>query len=340
MRAVVTILWDSLQLLRARRLFWVVLWISVFVGLIYASVGFTEEGFFVLFGAKHFTNSLIADSEISRLFYLLLFTNFISPHWLGFLAIVLALVTSCSVFPELMREGAVETVLSKPVPRWQVFVVKYLGVLGFMAIPLTLFCGIVFLAMGWRVGVWKPEVFWAVPLLTFVFSILYSVAVLVGIWTRSTLFALLSALLVWGLCYLVHVSESLMYMVGIQAAEAGIQTDILGGAPPVQGEEALEPDEGFAGFYQGFRRATRVMPKPRKATLMLKRLIPFEDELGELAGLNIPSILAGQAPNTLESRALASAEKRMSMGEILWPSAGFQLLVLGGACVMFCRRDF
>ena len=49
MRAVLAILWDSLQLLRARRLFWVALYISVFVALTYASIGFNENCMSVFF---------------------------------------------------------------------------------------------------------------------------------------------------------------------------------------------------------------------------------------------------------------------------------------------------
>ncbi|MDP0490442.1 MAG: hypothetical protein Q7Q71_05285 [Verrucomicrobiota bacterium JB023] len=339
MRAVLTILWDSLQLLRARMLFWVVIWISVLVGLLYASIGFDQDGISMLFGISSFENPLMADPSLQRLTYLLLFTNFISPWWLGFFAVLLSLIASCSVFPELMREGSIENILSKPIPRWKIFIVKYIGILGFMALPLTLFCLIVFFAMGLRVGVWSPRIFLAVPLLTFVFSILYSFAVLVGVWTRSTLFALLSAVLLYGTCYLVHFTESLFYALAIQAPAAGQEVN-LGEPEPIYHDEPLDPVGGLVAFYDGLRKTTWLLPKPRKATLYLKQLLLYEDELDEIAGIDLLSLMTGQRPDRLIKKAQAAGESRMEGSEIFLPSILFQAVCLGGACWIFQRRDF
>jgi ABC-type transport system involved in multi-copper enzyme maturation permease subunit len=339
MRETATILLDTLHLLRARKLFWVVLGISLLVALCYASIGFHDEGWSIGFGLKSFEDpNLQKGSDIGEVFYLLLFTNFINPHWLGFLAVVLALMTSCSVFPEMMREGSIETVISKPVSRWKIFAVKYLGMLGFMAIPLAAFCLIVFLAMGLRVGVWKPEVFWAVPLLTFVFSILYSFAVFIGIWTRSTLFALLATVMLWGACFLVHISESFFYRLVILPANAGLQVDFETGETAET--EAYTPPEGPVKMYHGLRRATWILPKPRKTTLLLERLIVFDDELGPLSGVSLTGILMGAPEQGLSREAQAKASERMSLTEILFPSALFQVVMLGVAGWIFYRRDF
>lgn len=339
MREIRTILWDSLKLLRARKLFWIVMGISLFVGWLYASIGFDSKGLTIFFGLFQIENEvLVQDSEFSKIFYLLLFTNFISPHWLGFIAVLLALVTSCSVYPELMREGSIETVVSKPVSRWKVFFAKYLGMLGFMALPLALFCLIVFLAMGLRVGVWKPDVFWAVPLLTFVFSILYSFAVLVGVWTRSTLFALLASMLLWGVCFLVHITESFSYAAGIRNPQAGITMDE--GMTPRETGESVEPSEGFLTYYNNLRRATWILPKPRKSTLMLKEILVFDDELGELAGVSLTGLALGMPEEGIYRKAQADEAQRMGKAEILVPSALFQVISLGLAGWIFVRRDF
>lgn len=340
MREVQTILWDSIKLLRARKLFWIVVGISFLVGLLYASIGFTEEGVSFGFGLKKYENPLLVEgSTEAQMFYLLLFTSFIVPHWLGFLAVLLALVTSCSVFPELMKEGAIETVVSKPVSRWKVFYIKYLGMLGFMALPLTLFCVVVFVAMGFRIGVWKPEIFWAVPLLTFVFSLLYSFAVLIGVWTRSTLFALLSTMMLWGLCFLIHSGELMIYNFGIASAEAGIEIDGQTGEVFETGV-AREPEEGIANVYAGYRKVTWLAPKPRKSTLLLERLLVFNEELGPLAGKTLPALALGVQEGGLSQTAQANAQNRMSYAEVLVPSALFQVICLGLAGWVFSRRDF
>ena len=50
MTAIATILLDSLRLLKARVLFWVTLGISVFVGILYLSIGFNESGMSMFLG--------------------------------------------------------------------------------------------------------------------------------------------------------------------------------------------------------------------------------------------------------------------------------------------------
>lgn len=340
MRETLTILADTLQLLRARKLFWVVIVITFLVALIYASIGFSETGWSIGFGLKSFEDANFnRDSEISTVFYLLLFANFIGPFWLGFLVVLMALMTSCSVFPEMMREGSIETVLSKPVSRWKVFAVKYLGMLGFMAIPLTLFCVVMFFAIGLRVDVWKPQIFWAVPLLTFVFSILYSFAVFVGIWTRSTLFALLATTLLWGVCFLVHISEKTFYNLVILPAAAGVTIDFSGAGIEEEGEP-YTPPEAAVQAYETLRGVTWLMPKPRKTTLLLERLLVFDDELGAFAGVSLTGILSGSPESGLMRKAQANATERMSLTEILLPSALFQGVMLFLAGWIFYRRDF
>ena len=238
-----------------------------------------------------------------------------------------------------MKEGSIETILSKPVSRWKIFAVKYLGMLGFMAVPLTMFCLIVFLAMGIRVGVWKFEVFYAVPLLTFVFSILYSYAVMIGVWTKSTLFALLATMLFWGVSFLLHISESLLYDAGIMTAKAGVQIDFQTGQTTYH-DEPQEPDPNLVAFYDGFRKATWILPKPRKATLLLERLLVFDDELGPLAGVRMQDLMAGVSADGIIKDAQADSQERMSLTEILLPSALFQVVMLGLGGWIFVRRDF
>lgn len=336
MRETLTILGDSLKLLRARKLFWIVFGISIFVALIYASIGFNEKGPTFLWFQIASNELLVKGSEFSKMFYILIFTNFVIPHWLGFLAVLLSILTSCSVYPELMKEGSIETVLSKPVSRWKIFFVKYLGMLGFMAVPLTVFCLIVFFALGIRTGVWKGEVFLAVPLLTFVYSILYSFAVFIGVWTRSTLFALLATMLLWGLCFMIHLTEVGFYA-NIRNAEAGLVQD---GFEIIDTGEMQEIPPETIRNYNLVRKATVFFPKPRKTTLLTKRFLIFDDELGEFAGVSLLGMGAQVPEEGLVRQAQANAEKRMSTSEILLPSALFQVVMLGLGGWIFSRRDF
>ncbi|MEM9080882.1 MAG: ABC transporter permease subunit [Verrucomicrobiota bacterium] len=341
MRAGLTILWDTIQLLRARMLFWVVMWVTVAIAVVYASLSIDEEGLSLFFGLwKPEFGSLSLGEPLGAVFYLLIFSDVIALHWLGFAVVALALIASCSVFPEMMREGAIETLLSKPVTRVKLFLVKFLGLLAFTAIPLTVFCLIVFFALGVRVGVWKAEIFFAVPILTLVFGILYSFAVMVGVISRSTLFALFATFLLWGGLFLVHLIETGFYRAVVLLPNAGIEMSMEPGAMPELHEESLPVNEGLKGLYDGFRGGTAFLPKPRKVTLLLRRVMVFDDELGDFAGLNLIAILMGNTGQSLERQAIAEADKRMGFGEVLYPSIGFTLICLGVGGFVFVRRDY
>lgn len=147
MRAVATLLLDSVRLLRARALFWITLGISAFVGVIFLSIGFTDTGMSLLFGAHTFDHELLRKGgEFSELLYLGLFNKFIVGLWLSWVAVILGLVSCASVYPDFMAEGAIEVSLSKPVRRLTVFFTKYLGSLLFMFIQVTIFTLLVFFA--------------------------------------------------------------------------------------------------------------------------------------------------------------------------------------------------
>ena len=70
------LLLDSFRMLRARRLFWVVLVLSGLIGLLYASIGFNEGGVFALFGLLAFESELFRMNTVeAKELYLLRFTN-------------------------------------------------------------------------------------------------------------------------------------------------------------------------------------------------------------------------------------------------------------------------
>ena len=133
MRAVATLLLDSLRLLRARALFWVTLGISTLVGVTYLSIGFTDTGMSMMFGLANFDHELLRKGgEFSELLYIGLFNKFIVGLWLSWVAVILGLVSCASIYPDFMAEGSIELSLSKPIRRLTVFFTKYLGSLLFM----------------------------------------------------------------------------------------------------------------------------------------------------------------------------------------------------------------
>ena len=108
MRQGLTILLDSFRLLHAKKLFWITFAITLMVALAYASIGYYENGTSLFFGLKKIDNEiLVKGSEEAAAFHLLLFTDVIVKFWLAWFAIMLALISTASIFPNFLKEGAI-----------------------------------------------------------------------------------------------------------------------------------------------------------------------------------------------------------------------------------------
>lgn len=338
MRQILAILWDSYRLLTAKKMFWIVLFISVLIAMSYASVGFTPEGVSVLFGAYQMENEfLTSDSLYAEYFYMMIFTDFLVPWWLGLFALVLALVSVCSVFPDFLKGGSIDVAVSKPVNRVTLFLVKYVGCLLFVAIQVLVFTLIVFLAHGLRMGQWNVQVFWAVPLLTFVFSLIYCVAVLTAVWTKSTMFSLLMALLMWGATLSVQWTESMLYKATYLMPAMGMTIDPEAGVTEALGE-TYEPENGMVKAYKVVKAIGTPLPKTREATYMLKKKITIRGKSMTQATDFLDDGASDYKRKDAEAQ--EDYDNRHSTAYIIGTSLAFEAAVLGLACLIFVRRDY
>jgi ABC-type transport system involved in multi-copper enzyme maturation permease subunit len=333
-----TILLDSLRMLRASKLFWVSLWISALVAVIYGSIGFTPRGMSVGFGLFHFDMPLIREgSKEAEAFYLLIFTDLIARFWLGWFSLVLAIISTCSIFPQFLQSGSIELALSKPVSRLRLFLLKYLGGLLFVAVQTTLFCIVAFVAIGLRLEEWSISIFWAVPIITFAFSLIYCVGVLIGVLTRSTVFALLGALLFWSMTLVAQWTEDFVYKMAYVMPEMGMTVNFATGqVEEAQGDSA----NGWKNHYSTIQTVTRILPKTRECTLSLKRLIRFKERASLLSGLGLDAMLAGEETDPIFREAMKKYELRHSWFSLVGSSVIFEILVLGLAATIFIRRDY
>jgi len=327
MRVFMTLLVDSLRLLRARVLFWVTLGISALAAILYLSIGFTPTGISVLFGITDFENPVIrSGSEFSELFYLGLFSKVIVGLWLSWVAVGLALISCAPVFPDFMSEGSIGIPLSKPVSRLTLFICKYIGALLFVIVQVGLFCVIVLIAIRWRVGTWNPSIFWAVPLVTLVFSYIYSVVVLVSVKTRSVLAAVLAGVLIWFVSWLGQRSEELLYM-------ASHPTGAALEVPEEQRRSALNDMEKWHRLSVG---AMACLPKTGETMNVMDRLVV----VGGKTGFSNSQFIAALFGQGREDSNLDQALARNSTSYVIGTSLLFEALVLGTAAWIFCRRDY
>lgn len=323
MNVFLTLLVDSLRLLRAKALFWVTLGLSAVAALIYLSIGFTPQGISLLFGAVNFENDVIRQgTPFAEMMYLGIFSKFIVGIWLSWVAIGLALISCSPIFPDFMSEGAIGVPLSKPVSRLYLFFCKYVGSLLFVILQVAVFCVIVFVAIRWRVGTWNPSVFWAVPLVTLVFSYIYSVVVLVSVKTRSVLFGLLAGILVWFTAFLGQKSEEMLY-------HFAYVEDL--GENPMLGDRAQ-----LRSWHDLSVTAMATMPKTGETVNLLDRLMV----VGGKTGLSESKLVFGAMGEDRKDDSVDRAVTRHSVGYIIGTSLVFEAMILGLAAWIFCRRDF
>ena len=189
---------DAYRQLSAAKLFWLIMGLSLVVVTLYASVGFDDTGIFLFFGLTHIESELlVAGSPWARGLYVGIYSSFLVPIWLAWIATILALISTCTIFPEFVHSGAIELTLAKPIGRLRLFLMKYGVSLLFVILQVLVFCIGIFFCVGLRMGEWNWTIFAAVPIVAIFFSYLFAVCSLVGMVTRSGITALLVTVVFW-----------------------------------------------------------------------------------------------------------------------------------------------
>jgi ABC-type transport system involved in multi-copper enzyme maturation permease subunit len=350
------LLLDSLRMLRSRKLFWISLGISMLVMLAYASIGFGENGLSLFFGAWELEDPFFVEgSPWAKALYLGIYSNLVVTIWLSWAATILALVSTSSVFPDFMSAGSIEMVLSKPISRVRVFLIKFIGSLLFVFVQVLLFCTGVFICVGIRIDEWIWPIFAAVPLVTIFFSYLYAFNVLMGLVTRSGLAALLFTALFWFLLFAVQSGEGALSTIATEQsvrlerledrmADQQARLDRIAGserpseqrarerleteleANRTRADEARQRLEAIEGWHRPLEIAMAVLPKNQQTIGLLDRWLAPDSRytmteimLGEYReeepSAPPPPIEETEEPTGEESREARREERRETQRE-------------------------
>jgi len=198
---------DAYRELNAKKLFWITLVLSGLVGSLFAMVGFTESGITLIVWdfPSPLNTRLVDEATLYKLFFQML-----GIFWLTWVATVLAVVSTSSIFPDFVSGGSIEMLLSKPISRIQLYLTKYVLGLMFVLGQVACFTGIAILAIGIRGGVWEPKLLLAIPIVVLFFSYLFCFNALIGTITRSTIAALLATLLFWAVLAGVNIADGIL----------------------------------------------------------------------------------------------------------------------------------
>lgn len=344
MKPFLTLLLDSYRMLKSAAIFWVTFGISIFVAVIYLSIGFDENGITLFFGLTGIESEMhVRGSAGAEVLYTWIFTTVIVGFWLSWVAIILALISCASIFPNAMGEGSAGMLLTKGPSRLQVFAAKYLGSLLFMFVQVGLFIVIVLVAMRWQLGHWNLSLFWFLPATLLVFSFLYSFLVLVAVKTRSTLTAILLTMGLWLISWIVSAVESQMFTVLRFAELAENSTE--------QVEDDGSDLTSLRTWYQRSKVAYAFFPKTTPMIDAAKNALVVNGERGFKDSSMLEMMANTESKDDDEDevqhgppdefmQVADDAATRHSLAYTLGTSLAFEALMLSLAAWSFCRRDF
>lgn len=309
---------DSFRESLDRKIFWVMAVISVLIAAAMFCIGFEPGKIVILFGTWEVaTDKFTIGGDIRPDRVATLTVTVIMELALGWQGIILAIIATAGFFPAFIERGSIDVLLSKPMPRWQIFLGKYFGSMVFVFVQALIFVILTFVVVGLRWGAWLPGYLWAIPLVVLLFSYIYCVSVWVAVHLRSTVAAVLISLGAW-----------MMF--------AGVQTT-------VDAFEAYPRFQRYQTVYTAFRAARWIVPKTQDITYLAAKWsgAGTSDEVLPVPAAEIPDNDYDSETETIE-RFSAVERRRMNMNPVhtIGSSLLFEALVVMLAMWKFSRTDY
>jgi hypothetical protein len=130
-------------------------------------------------------------------------------RWLvGTLGVLVAILVTASIIPQMFDPGSLNLLLSKPVWRPLLFLAKFLGGCAFILLNATYLVFGLWLILGARFGMWDPRILLSIPVYVFMFAVYYTVSALAGLLWRNAIVSVVMTILFWAACFVVGVSRS------------------------------------------------------------------------------------------------------------------------------------
>lgn len=365
-RQTVAIFVDAYRELNARKMFWVTLILSVLAMGIFSVAAVRGNHLRVLW-----FDLPEAPNATAIAMYKWLFSTFVVGIWLTWIAIILALVSTASIFPEFISGGSIDLFLAKPIGRLRLFLTKFLSGMLFVTLQVLVFCIASFFVMGIRGGVWSGAIFLAVPIVVCLFSYLFGFCVLMGVWTRSTLAALLLTMLFWVLLWAVAGGETTVLkfylMEKYQADALERQVQALERRPPTTGptwrigpwrsedpakvraerDSAREAARKLRILHSVIYWTKTIVPKTKATSDLLDRWLLTDKDVIAINGGGRKADSTGDEDldSMIHSSQVAEVElqqitRKRPVWWVIGTSLAFEGVVLALAGWVFCRRDY
>jgi ABC-type transport system involved in multi-copper enzyme maturation permease subunit len=335
MRVLLAIVRDTLLALRRRRLFWLHLWLSAAVVLLYAGIVCHDSGWSIGFGLKRMDSAWLKHGTPWEGTLHCWTLARIMRWWVAGGAVFLSLFATAAVLPETLEPGSAALLVPRARHRSLILAGRFVGSLLYAMLHTVLIVGGLWLAFRWRMGTWYHGFWLAVPVAALLFAPLQAVAMLLGVLTRSATAALLVAILFAGSVWAIQEAATVPADDAAPAFTASREDENASGfSDAIAGEAAL-----WAGV---------LMPNPRNALVWLehngspqpseghpyrelfRRLRIGRGSFGAAAADVIAAASVPVAPKK---------EKAAGFAPLLWSSAGFTVACMVLAAWLLKRRD-
>ncbi len=157
-------------------------------------------------GAWSFSSSRQQVSSIVSSVTTALFDKFLLS-----IGLLVGIVVTANVIPQMFDPGSLNLLLSKPITRSGLYLTRFAGGCTQIAICATyLFTG-TWLWLGLAIGFWDQAFLWSIPIYILVFAIYYSISALIGLLYRSPILAVVATVVFWAVCFSVGTSYQIFH---------------------------------------------------------------------------------------------------------------------------------
>jgi Cu-processing system permease protein len=154
-----------------------ILWVAILLGLVFLivyGIGFNEIQKDL---ARQFGSRSVGSLQKNEIYNFILIAGL---YAVNFLSILMTVLTSVSTIAGEIESGTIQTLASKPLPRWQILIGKWLGFAGMLVLYIMLMGGGVVLIVYTISGYVAPNVFLGLALMVADTLLILSVALAGG----------------------------------------------------------------------------------------------------------------------------------------------------------------
>ncbi len=261
--------------------------------------------------------------------------------FLGIVGVFASLLFTATMIPRTFEPGEISLLLSKPVHRSFLFLTKFLGGCVFTLICAVLLVTGIWILLGIRLDMWRPELLWCIPLYVFLFAIYFSVSALAGAIWRNAVVSLILVIVFWVGLTLIGVAQNSMNEFIVKArrlseisANGGEVFAVDGGRTVQHWDQTTgdwTPVTQAAGGEQMPAFVQRIVFSGHRFRISVsadgQRILALQPTMSRLGGIGPSTILRGSAEEQFELQPEPAAPESMfgvfqtTNGDVILPGS-------------------